>query len=212
MGLFAGVVTLPRWFARSLWKHRLWVLRDCVVDDVIDQRLPYDHPAVRDLVQRLEMVVHDMAHMHIVDMWAWRRAYRNAPPTAQEELLKGSGVRGLSEQQIARVCEHRERMLFLTTSMIFTGSWIGIGYVARFAAPKMLCAIVSGDFKHPARAEREAETALRNATQEAVSTTGLGRELQKFVGFKFEHPHRSLPWSRRAGSLVWEQRSARRCT
>jgi hypothetical protein len=183
--MFGGVVTWPRWFVQSICKHRLWVLRDAVSDDILDGRLPYEHEAVRQLAMNLEYAVHDMTRVHIVDVWAWHLAIRRVKPKNREALAEAP-LAGLSEAQRSLLCERRQQMMFLTMTMILLGSWIGVGFVGTRAIPKILRALVMAPRNPRGRTEEQAVSAVRDATQQTISTTRIGQEVREFVGFKVD--------------------------
>lgn len=179
IGLFAGVVTWPHWFVQSMCRHRLWALRDDVSDDILAGRLPYDHDAVRQLANHLEYAVHDLAHIHVIDVVAWHLATKRAPNTVRE--LGRIDLAGLSESERELFCRRRERMMFLTTVMIMLGSWIGLFYVGCRAVPRLVAVCLRALRGGGTRVEHDV---MRHATEETIENTRLGQELREYVGFK----------------------------
>ena len=141
LGLIVGplaayivVLTLPRWFARSLHRHRMWRLRDTVVDDVLDGRLPRENPAVRQLIATMDGVLRDQ-HANLLDVYIVRRACRDADPAflkAGEKLGLRCPLDGLSTEQRKVVERYRESFQILLVGSMLLGSWFGIAHILPF--------------------------------------------------------------------------------
>src|SRR5580692_11310833 len=88
VGLWAACMLGPRWFARSLHRHRMWRLRDDLVDDVIAGRLPRDHDAVRHLLSRMEDTLRLGPNVTLSDVLIFHRHLAKLSPFARRLVEK----------------------------------------------------------------------------------------------------------------------------
>src|SRR4051794_23025642 len=79
MGVWIAFLRMPRWLVLSLHRHRLWRLRDQVVDDMIYERLPKTDPAVRQLQSDVEWVINETASLTMLVLHVMRSIPRAHP-------------------------------------------------------------------------------------------------------------------------------------
>jgi hypothetical protein len=79
VALWAAVIFFIPSCTASLFRYRVWELRDAIVDDVFDDRLPED-PAVWDVVDRFEAMIVIARHLSMGKLFAFKRALRDAQP------------------------------------------------------------------------------------------------------------------------------------
>ena len=125
-GLTAAFVTLPRWFARSLHRHRLWRLRDAIVDQIIDGSLPGDHPAVKEIQQRVEDTICVCGKLILLHLWLFHRASKRV---GVRPAPRFPSLTGLSPEQAELVTQYRQSWDILCTGMVLLGTWVGVGVV-----------------------------------------------------------------------------------
>jgi hypothetical protein len=169
--LLLAILRVPRWFSRSLHRHRLWRLRDQVVDDVIDERLPREHPAVRELMEQAEQSIRLTSSLTMVDFYAWSWAMRGAEP----HLIKPrqpAPLHGLSPAQRRMVENYRARLRVLRISAILSGSWLGIASVLRFVIPAI------PEVRRTLRAEDRARSDGGNGSARDTSITVERKDVQ----------------------------------
>jgi hypothetical protein len=129
--LWAGCVFGPRWFARSLHRHRMWALRDALVDDVIYGRLPRDHDAVRQLVKNMDTTLRLGLDFTLSDALIFSRQLRKIEPSAQRFLMEDKcPLDGLTSQQRALIKKYNENFGLLIVGLLLLGSWFGLICVA----------------------------------------------------------------------------------
>jgi hypothetical protein len=140
---YAVVLTLPRWFARSLHGHRLWRLRDALVDQVLDGDLPKNHPAIQQLIATMDAVLDDK-HVSLMDVYIVKWACRDADPAFVQAQAK-AGLRcpldGLDAKERELVTWYRERFQVLIVGSMLLGSWFGIAHIVPFVPAGMAAAM-----------------------------------------------------------------------
>lgn len=183
---FAVVLTLPRWFSRSLHGHRMWRLRDTVVDDVLTGKLPQDHEAVSHLIQVMDMVLHEK-RTTLLDAYIASRVSSDVDPTflkAAQSQGFACPLDGLSAGERALVEDYRRRFTTLLVGSMFLGSWFGIAHVIPFLpsgmriAMRQASAATRDGIKHRlddigSRFEREITASAREATDLAATHSRL---------------------------------------
>lgn len=207
LSAFVVVLTLPRWFARSLHGHRMWRLRDAVVDDVLAGDLSRDNKAVQHLVGSMDAVLNSR-HVALLDVYIIRHVSKRADP-ALRKLAQKQGfacpLDGLSAAERQRVEEYRERFLTLLVGSMLLGSWLGIAHIVPFVPAGIREAIgearaaTRDGFKHRldnirGRFGREITVSAREATDLAAAHTGIA---QTAIVFATRHDVNSSPrqWS-----------------
>lgn len=132
VALLWSFATAPRWFARSIHRYRLWELRDSLVDDILDGRLPCSHPAVKQLRSITEFAVaSNIRHLDLI-ISAW--AQRPLSSQTQEWLREESALLapdGLTDEQAGCVLAYQSQFLKLVVGSLLLGSWIGLIEVFR---------------------------------------------------------------------------------
>jgi hypothetical protein len=179
--LCISVVTLPRWFCRSVTRDHLWRLRDRMTDDILERRLPYDHPAVRELSLEMDVVLGEYWVLDFVHYYVWRWAKRGTTPSVRKVFQPGDmSLDGLTAKQRRLVVRHREKLRFLCAATMFVGSWFGLLHVIRF-----LPSALKREGQKQREKQLEPQLAVRSslwrATASAVTHTTLGRESTDFV-------------------------------
>lgn len=167
IGLAYAVVTLPRWFARSLYRHRLWRFRDQLADDILSERLPR-HPAVLDLFASANVAIREVNNVSLVHLFAFRRHRARLSAEARAALTRAAAdphLDGLNPVQAARVERCRAHLVDLVAGTLLLGSWAGVLTVLALY-PKAL--------RTTQQRKRHASEAMKAATT-AATHTRLGR-------------------------------------
>jgi hypothetical protein len=192
--LYVVVLTLPRWFARSLHGHRMWRLRDALVDDVLGGKLPRDNEAVKQLVVLIDGAVHDR-HTSLLDVYIVGWACRSADPEFLRRYDKAGlscPLDGLTVAQQQEVMRYREQFKLLYAGSMLLGSWFGIAHILPFVPAGVAAAMqqagaatreglmqsVQG-FKRAFR--RGISTPAREATDLAAMRSRAGQEAAAFA-------------------------------
>jgi hypothetical protein len=176
-GLVAAFATVPRWFARSLSKHALWRLRDDVVDDVIDGRLPSGDAAVQELVARVEWAIEESRSFDLLHLIVWSRARRTLPLETSKRLAVVPDLKKLSTDQASRVIAHRKRFDRVAIRAVLLSSWLGVAVVFWTAIPFIFRELTN-------RQKRQVGMVFREATAEAAAETRFGQLARDYVETK----------------------------
>jgi hypothetical protein len=134
VGLFFGVLTLPRWFARSIGRHRLWRLRDVIVGKMVIGDLPPGHPAVRQLGKRVDLAARDGLSVTLLNVVALDRGLRSVNPSTRTRLMhsvKLCPTTGLTEEQRELVDTYRRQFELYLAGFLILGSWYGLFQIAK---------------------------------------------------------------------------------
>lgn len=194
LAAYLVVLTLPKWFARSLHGHRIWRLRDAVVDDVLDGNLPRDHQAVQHLVRIMDAVLREK-RATLLDVYIVRRACRGMDPaflSASQKQGLGCPLDGLNPDERKRIEEYRERFMTLLVGSMLLGSWFGIAHIVPFvpagvAAAMRHASVATRDgIKHRLEDlktgfERDIWASAREATDLAASRSRIGQQAAVFA-------------------------------
>lgn len=181
MSLWIALLRAPHWFCRSLHRHRLWKERDHVADDIIARKLPKDHPAVRELLEVAEWSARE-GHKHtVMEMFVWRAIGQRTDKRTPETLAVS--LDGLTEDQLALLHQHRDRIMFLTTSSMLLGSWLGLLTILRFVVPARREILKGAAQRAPAqvRSRVDVRATILEATNEASRRTQLGCVAREFI-------------------------------
>jgi hypothetical protein len=119
IGIIVTVATLPWWFTRSLYQHRLWRMRDRLADDILDRNLPPAHPAVVQLFRRTTSALRNGRRMTMLD------------------VVIGLIMRRHAEEQVSLLETHRDELETLLAGSTITGSWLGMAFVAVWFIPAL---------------------------------------------------------------------------
>jgi hypothetical protein len=194
LAAYLVVLTLPKWFARSLHGHRMWRLRDAVVDDVLDGNLPRDHEAVQHLIRIMDGVLHEK-RATLLDVYIVRRACKGVDPAflsgAQKQGL-GCPLDRLSPDERKRVEAYRARFMTLLVGSMLLGSWFGIAHIVPFvpagvAVTMRHAGVATRDgIRHriedlKASFERDIWASAREATDLAASHSRIGQQAAVFA-------------------------------
>jgi hypothetical protein len=181
--LFVALVTLPKWFAASAVRTRMWRLRDTVVDDVIAGALPRDQVAVRALVDRMDSMLYERGRMTVLEVYLFAHSAKRL-----DSLLRGnaeahtsSSAEGLSASEEQRLSKYRERFRALLCEEVLLGSWFGLAHVSLFipAAFSSCRRAASTDCS-----TREAlKQSVHEAAQMVVARTRFGQHLTVFADY-----------------------------
>jgi hypothetical protein len=185
VGVFVAFFRLPRWCTRSLHRHRIWALRDRVVDDVIDGRLSAEHRAVRDLLRSLDHAAHSCSEMTMLGMYVYQRVMRSNREAARLQRMEQAKARscaGLPDEQRELVGKYRENLVTLLSGTLLLGSWFGLLHVVAFLPWALIAEVREArrGVRHRIR-DTEIWTTGRLATDMAVQRTRLGHQMAKWA-------------------------------
>lgn len=128
VALWVALVTSPRWFFRSLGRHRLWELHDSLNDDIREGFLP-QHPAVLGLRRKVGVAISDVTKMRLLDALIFRRLRAGLSPEAIALLDAEPSDEGLGEKERQRLREHEHRFELLLMASLLLGSWTGLAII-----------------------------------------------------------------------------------
>jgi hypothetical protein len=134
VALFVALLRLPKWFARSLGRHRLWRLRDVIVHDMVVGELPVDHPAVLQLARRADLAARDGLSVTLLDVVALDRGLRSVDSSVRKKAIhsvKLCPTTGLTEEQHDLVSQYREELELYLAGFLILGSWYGLLQIAK---------------------------------------------------------------------------------
>lgn len=135
VALFVGLLTAPRWCFRSLARHRLWALRDRLVDDVLADRLPGDNNQVADLRRQLEVAILHVTKMRLIDVFVFGLLHDRRPSVSGHD---GSGHSSkLTDHEEERLRKHQDRFHFLLLSSLLLGSWVGLALAGAYLVSRL---------------------------------------------------------------------------
>lgn len=159
IGVFFAFATMPRWCVKSISRHRLWRLRDRVVDDIIAKELPADHGAVQDLLKVIEWRIEHHRSLDLLHAMVWWGANTKVPASVQKQYRREISLDDLTEEQAERISAYREQCISIIIIAMMMGSWIGIASVL----PAITVAVVSDSRKdrRPAAVAQEAVNSSR---------------------------------------------------
>lgn len=161
--LSLALVTAPRWCFRSRARHRLWVLRDSLVDEVLSGTLPAA-PAVLSLQRDIEVAIECVTKMRLLDVEVFRRLLRGVSNEARTAFGRSPRDRdGLGEADVSRLQVYEARLWVLVLGSLLVGSWFGVAIIGR---------------AYLAAAVRGSRSGVGDAVQKA-SETRLGKEFKK---------------------------------
>jgi len=187
VGLVFAIATMPRWLIRSMSKHSLWRLRDEVVDDALAGALPADHPAVRELVARLEWAISESRSFDLLHLMVWNRAKRQVHPKVLQSRSRVPDLTSLSSDHEERIRSYRECYDSVAIRALLLSSWIGIGIVLWTAIPvafKVLLGKRETEYAHQRSLPGGLRVVVRVATNEVAEDTKIGRQAREFVNEK----------------------------
>jgi hypothetical protein len=188
---YVVVLLLPRWFARSLHRHRMWRLRDTVVDDVLAGTLPRDHTAVKQLVFGMDAMLRRKQIITFLDVYTMKWASKGIDPGLREaSQAKGfhCSLDGLSRDEQERIEAYRAQFMTLLVGSVLLGSWFGIAHIVRFvpagvAAGMHQASVATRDgIRHrlediKSRFEREILVSARTATDLAANKSHIWQDV-----------------------------------
>jgi hypothetical protein len=187
IGLVFAIATVPRWLIRSMSKHALWRLRDKVVDDTLAGALPSDHPAVRELIERLEWAISESRSFDLLHLIVWNRAKRQLHPKVLQGLSRVPELTDLTPDRAKRVNEYRSCYDSVAIRALLLSSWIGIAIVLWTAIPlafKVLVGSRKTEYAHQRSLPGGLRVVIRVAAEEVAEDTKLGRQAREFVNEK----------------------------
>lgn len=157
---------------------------------MISGLLPRDHLVVRHLLRDVERSITDGRLRSMLVVWVWSTLPSDARRTVRETVGSArASFDGLTPAQRERVKQYRERWIFLTSSTILLGSWLGMLSILRFVVPAMRDAARQGGGGGPSdrvRVEtRQVRVTLRVAADRAATDTWLGRRSREFLSQEF---------------------------
>ena len=167
----AAIVSMPRWCARSLHRHRMWALRDALIDDILAGRLAGKDEAVQELRQVMEFIIHDH-HLSTIDLRVFAWAERKASPATRKALKENaqwSSIDGLPLETKILIKHYREKFEVLTVGLFMLGSWTGLLAI--------LGSIPKAIGRH--RPIFNFRVVVRVATDQAVVSSKLGKEYRE---------------------------------
>ncbi len=183
--LFVVFLRIPHWGAQSLNRHRLWRLRDRIVDDMIDGRLPKDDPAVRDLLRKVEFVIRNTPTITALMVYVWKSLPESHKARGKAEVHRLERSKdALSSEECERLKRYEARLRSLLASTTLLGSWLGLATILRFVIPALRMVhrerAQIGRSRLPAL-EDEVKVTLRTATDNATRDAWIGRRAHDFI-------------------------------
>jgi hypothetical protein len=132
----AAVVVLIPAAIRSVFRYRLWRIRDAIVEDQMSGVLT-DAPLVNALIEGVERVIRNSAKVTILE-WEMKHRLPERRALASERFFE-RGLKQLTSEQQHRILGHLEEFDGAIERQLFLGSpfgWIafavyGLVYVAR---------------------------------------------------------------------------------
>lgn len=187
VGLVIAIATVPRWLIRSMSKHALWRLRDEIVDDTLAGTLPGDHPAVRELIERLEWAISESRSFDLLHLIVWNRAKRQLHPKVLQSLSRVPELTDLTPDNADRIASYRQCYDSVAIRALLLSSWIGVAIVLWTATPLAMKVLLGA--KKPGDAHQKSlpgglRVVVRIATDEVAEDTRLGRQAREFVNEK----------------------------
>lgn len=191
---YVAVLMMPRWFFRSLHGHRMWRLRDAVVDDVLIGNLPRDHNAVKQLIRSMDIVLRER-HITLLDVYVVKWASRGLDPVvrkAKQEQGFRCSLEGLTSDERQRVEAYRARFVTLLSGSALLGSWFGIAHIVPFMPAGLAIAMreagaaTRDGIAHRLRGQdvrfgHELWVSAREATDLAANKTRVGQDAAVFA-------------------------------
>lgn len=166
VSLFTVLFLMPRWCFRSVHRHRMWRLRDEIVDQIIDGTLPANHLAVQQLRRRIHRSIELAPKVTLLRLFIIDKITGKTSPQVHALLDYADGAgpcdrSDLTDKQCTLIDSYNERIDTLRIGTTLTGSWVGIGVVA-LAIPVVLVDIGATTFRDAlGRAvDRASETAF----------------------------------------------------
>ncbi len=197
--LFVALVTMPRWFARSLHGHRLWRLRDELADALIAGRLPQDHEAVQDLLLTAQFAAERGKRWTMIDVYLCWLVMRRMDPESRAALEVQANIPygDLSAAEVELFEGFRERFAVLVTGSMLLGSWVGLATVAWFF-PRALREVLRD--KGPDVTGRVVRWG-KSATDLAATHTRLGQQSAHLVAH--QHAMSATPLDRPTSTFTF---------
>lgn len=135
--LALSLATLPRWFSRSMHRHRMWRHRDAIVQDILADRLP-DHPAVWELLNDAERDVRVASGITLLRCITASRSVERLSPEARRRYAERTQRTSLDDRALTapvrnRIESHRNHQQLLLTELVMLGSWLGVFTVLAYA-------------------------------------------------------------------------------
>lgn len=191
---YVVILTLPRWFTRSLHRHRIWRLRDVVVDDVLAGELPRDHPAVQHLIGCMGAILREK-RVTLLNVYIFNHIAKGIDPTLLKAAKKQGldcPLDGLTPEQRERVELYRQRFTTLLVGSMLLGSWFGIAHIVRFVPAGLRIGMhqakvaTRDGIKHrlddlKIRFEHDITATAREATDLAATQTRIGQTAMVFA-------------------------------
>lgn len=171
--LWLSILTLPRWFVRSMHRHRLWRHRDRIVGAVLAGRLPR-HPAVWELLNDVERSIASAHRLTLFRVISAQRSFRRLTPAAKMRWVERCRVSSADDiDPAARTLfrEYQARTEVLATGNMLLGSWLGV---------LMVLAMVVFDIWDDRRAIFN-RSVLARAADEVVTRTKIGQAASRSV-------------------------------
>jgi hypothetical protein len=127
--MFEAIIKAPRWFARSLHRHRLWHLRDAIVDDILGGVLS-PHPAVFAFLDKVETVIENADRFTYLDIALFGRLRAGLSPQARglsdAKADRGEDWPPLSRDDKICLAAYEGRFDLLLSGLVLIGSWSGV--------------------------------------------------------------------------------------
>ncbi len=178
---FILLMTLPRWFARSLGQDRIWRLRDeLVADIVLNEALPKDHIVVQQLLRRMDWAVREGKHFTLLNVYVTARISPRMDRLEDEELYNDTtqwSLEGLGRRERELLLRYRHTFESLFVGSLLLGSWLGLAKVAR-ELPAVVAAqwrLRRGAPSH-GRLLQKLEFAMRESAPRAADSAATARK------------------------------------
>jgi hypothetical protein len=185
VGAFVGVLTLPRWLARNLGQDRMWRLRDDLVRDLlVTEILPKDHPAVKELLWKMDWALCDGRHFTLLHVYLVERYERRRLDQTYLNKLDSGWKRldSLEPQQRDALMWYRNAFQTRLVASLLLGSWFGLAQVA-WRLPRAIAVEKSArkaEAHRPVslrRIESDVRESAKRAADQVVAETSLGKRL-----------------------------------
>lgn len=174
LAIAVAYARFPRWYGLAIQRGLLREVRDDIADAILDGRLPLDHPAVKHLYERAEVMldhIREMTPFHGAAVYFSIRGLSPAARAAFDEECRDPSLEGLSDDQCALVNSLSMRLLVTVAGAFIRSSWLGTFSILGLVLWSRLATILRW-FK--SRSPRVAAMAASEATVELLENTRLG--------------------------------------
>jgi hypothetical protein len=134
MAAFGALLAMPRWLGRNLGEERIWRLRCRLINEIlVAETLPKNHVAVRQLVERINLVLDRDTHFTMLHIWLVDRSLHKVDQKKLDQLKSGwvwAPMNGLSETQQKHLSKYRKAFEAVMVCSLLISSWSGVLLIA----------------------------------------------------------------------------------